>query len=187
MKLRSTCPEAMLIKHQNNLEKSLIEVLDRYNIQLEKDKFLTICGKCGGNIITCEGDVYYELVKKKREIIENRVIYSNQNQRDVDNNNNNNKDNNDKDNQQSDQQETKPEPIIDKIDQNQDFIEKDQKNKRQSVVDLGTKCEGDGEDVHWVPQDRQIFMCEKCDQVSKSIKLIILIHILSIILALLVE
>lgn len=163
MKLRSSCPEAMLVKHQNNLEKSLIEILDRYNIELEKDKFLTICGKCGGNIITCEGEVYYEIVRKKKEIIENRVINGNNSNNNNNNDNNcninncnDNIDNNQK--QQEEQQQEKQQEQQNKEEKDlKDFVEDEEEDEKQ---------EQEQEGIHWVPQDRQIFMCEKCDQVN---------------------
>eukprot|EP01031_Cornospumella_fuschlensis_P032546 gene32546-39352_t len=46
---RSTCPPAFLVK-PDNLHKGLIDIYREFQLELSVDKFLTVCGKCGGGI-----------------------------------------------------------------------------------------------------------------------------------------
>ena len=41
-----------------SLQDSLVELFQRYDLPLNKEKILTVCGKCGGEIVTCESDEY---------------------------------------------------------------------------------------------------------------------------------
>jgi uncharacterized protein with PIN domain len=65
MLLRSACPESFLIDPRNN-EKSLIELFSKYKIPLDKEKFLTVCGKCGGQIIIIQGEKYQEMWRERK-------------------------------------------------------------------------------------------------------------------------
>lgn len=47
---RASCPRSTLIRTQK-LEDALVLLCKEYNIQLSKEKFLSVCGKCGGSII----------------------------------------------------------------------------------------------------------------------------------------
>lgn len=63
MRARAACPESMLVTGQGtNLEESLVELFERYRLPLDRDKFLTVCGKCGGGVVACEGAQYREIV-----------------------------------------------------------------------------------------------------------------------------
>lgn len=55
---RATSPESFLIKpgKMAQLENCLAELLNHYSVRLEERKFLTMCGKCGGQITKGTGD-----------------------------------------------------------------------------------------------------------------------------------
>lgn len=55
---RSNCPQAYLVPSNRlrNLEGALVDICREFNIVLEPNKFLTICGKCGGEIQECDTD-----------------------------------------------------------------------------------------------------------------------------------
>jgi hypothetical protein len=144
LKLRAACPEAMLITQTHGkLELDLIEIFDRYNIDLEREKFLTVCGKCGGNIITCEGERYREVVQMKQTIIDTRCSEAKER----------------KEARDQDGNEVKTALM---------------NSSPQLDPPLGEGCESrvdraqgeeEGGGIHWVPKDREIFMCESCCQV----------------------
>lgn len=46
---RSQCPQSMFVK-TSDLIGGIVDICRFYHISLEKDKFLTVCGKCGGKI-----------------------------------------------------------------------------------------------------------------------------------------
>ena len=52
MRERSMCPPSFFVSTKN-LEASLIEVCKEYGVALNQDNFLTVCGKCGGEIEAC--------------------------------------------------------------------------------------------------------------------------------------
>jgi hypothetical protein len=63
MRARAACPESMLVQGNGQaLEESLVELFERYRLPLDRDKFLTLCGKCGGGIVSCEGSEYRQIV-----------------------------------------------------------------------------------------------------------------------------
>jgi hypothetical protein len=63
----------MLLSDSNkSLEQTLVEVLDRYQVEIDRKRFLTVCGKCGGNVVTCEGEASQEIVRQKQAIVEKR-------------------------------------------------------------------------------------------------------------------
>lgn len=45
----SSCPQSMMI-NTRNLDQALLEICEEYEIELKPDRFLTVCGKCGGSI-----------------------------------------------------------------------------------------------------------------------------------------
>ena len=50
---RAECPRSSYI-NTKDLEASLIELCREYHLQLHKDKLLSVCGKCGADIETCD-------------------------------------------------------------------------------------------------------------------------------------
>ena len=52
MRERSMCPPSFFVSTKN-LEVALIDVCREYGLSLNQDKFLTVCGKCGGEIEAC--------------------------------------------------------------------------------------------------------------------------------------
>ena len=52
MRERSMCPPSFFVSTKN-LEAALIDVCREYGLSLNQDKFLTVCGKCGGAIEAC--------------------------------------------------------------------------------------------------------------------------------------
>jgi uncharacterized protein with PIN domain/endonuclease/exonuclease/phosphatase family metal-dependent hydrolase len=46
---RSTCPQSFYV-HPNKLEDALIKIYYEFGLDLNRDRFLTVCGKCGGEI-----------------------------------------------------------------------------------------------------------------------------------------
>ena len=55
MRERTACPPSFLVSTQN-LEQGLVEVIREHGLTLDQDKFLTVCGKCGGEIESCAHD-----------------------------------------------------------------------------------------------------------------------------------
>lgn len=53
MRERSMCPPSFLVSTRD-LEAALVEVCKEYGLILNQSKFLTVCGKCGGEIEKCE-------------------------------------------------------------------------------------------------------------------------------------
>lgn len=55
MRERSNCPQSMLITTNSlkNLEQALVDICKEFSLILSPDKFLTVCGKCGGEIEDC--------------------------------------------------------------------------------------------------------------------------------------
>eukprot|EP01038_Epipyxis_sp_PR26KG_P006064 gene6064-8349_t len=49
MRERAACPQSFLVQ-SNNLEQAIIGIYREYGLELDKTKFLTVCGKCGGDI-----------------------------------------------------------------------------------------------------------------------------------------
>lgn len=52
MRERAMCPPSFFISTKN-LEAALIDVCKEYGLSLNQEKFLTVCGKCGGEIEAC--------------------------------------------------------------------------------------------------------------------------------------
>ena len=149
--VRSACPEAVLV-NQSNLELSLLGILDRYDIELDREKFLTVCGKCGGNIITCEGEMYREIIRKKHSIIENRKIGG----------------------LTEEEGESLKKGRVEGEDvRGEEEYEQETKANEEMTI-CGARCQvpngcdaGSSEEaIPWVPRDREIFMCESCCQVQ---------------------
>ena len=55
MRERAACPPSFLVSTRN-LEQALVEVIREYGLILNQEKFLTVCGKCGGDIEACSID-----------------------------------------------------------------------------------------------------------------------------------
>ena len=55
MRERAACPPSFLVSTRN-LEQALVEVIREYGLILNQEKFLTVCGKCGGDIEGCQPD-----------------------------------------------------------------------------------------------------------------------------------
>lgn len=54
---RSTCPEVFVVRPSSeSLESQISKLLNFYNVELNESSFLSICGKCGGAIESCEAD-----------------------------------------------------------------------------------------------------------------------------------
>eukprot|EP01035_Chromulina_nebulosa_P019064 gene19064-24886_t len=53
MRERTSCPRSTFVS-TNNLEDALVNICKEYNIILDKEKLLTVCGKCGGEIESCD-------------------------------------------------------------------------------------------------------------------------------------
>ncbi|CAE7502857.1 unnamed protein product, partial [Symbiodinium microadriaticum] len=67
LRMRAACPESMLVNaHGQSLQDSLVALFERYRLPLDREKFLTVCGKCGGGIVACEGDEYRQIVLEAR-------------------------------------------------------------------------------------------------------------------------
>lgn len=50
---RADCPQALLIR-TSDLESELVRIIKEFGLQPSRDKFLTVCGKCGGEIESCD-------------------------------------------------------------------------------------------------------------------------------------
>jgi uncharacterized protein with PIN domain len=48
---RSNCPQNFFV-NPSRMEDSLVNVFREFNLELRREKFLTVCGKCGGDIET---------------------------------------------------------------------------------------------------------------------------------------
>eukprot|EP00599_Poterioochromonas_sp_BG-1_P002392 CAMPEP_0173149572 /NCGR_PEP_ID=MMETSP1105-20130129/10404_1 /TAXON_ID=2985 /ORGANISM="Ochromonas sp., Strain BG-1" /LENGTH=579 /DNA_ID=CAMNT_0014064461 /DNA_START=323 /DNA_END=2062 /DNA_ORIENTATION=- len=59
---RSNCPPSFYV-NANNIEKALVHIYAEYGLDLNRERFLTVCGKCGGEIEEVEG-CDYRLVGK---------------------------------------------------------------------------------------------------------------------------
>ena len=70
---RSACPEAFLVDTKN-LEGSLVALFQQYNIPLEISNFLTVCGKCGGDVVQCHSEEYKRYLQYKSGKVELNVI-----------------------------------------------------------------------------------------------------------------
>lgn len=46
---RTTCPQSFYV-NPNKLEESLVRIYEEYGLDLNRERFLTVCGKCGGEI-----------------------------------------------------------------------------------------------------------------------------------------
>lgn len=46
---RSACPPSFFVR-SNDLEKALISIYREFGLELDQERFLTVCGKCGGEI-----------------------------------------------------------------------------------------------------------------------------------------
>jgi hypothetical protein len=172
-----------------------VQILDRYNIELDREKFLTVCGKCGGNIITCEGEIYREIVRKKKSIIENRKLGIKETSEEVEGNSRDDsltsvpvpvgateaqeeteekeegdlkKNQNQSESQQS-ESDMEQEMEMGNEDESQTNLNRNQMRICGAVCQVKKGCEAtdgvDEEGIHWVPRDREIFMCESCCQV----------------------
>jgi hypothetical protein len=53
-----------------NLEHSLVQLFSEYDIPLDVSRFLTVCGKCGGDVVTCLSDEYKRFVRMKTQVDE---------------------------------------------------------------------------------------------------------------------
>jgi uncharacterized protein with PIN domain len=51
MRERALCPPSCLVS--TNTEEALIEICKEYGLNLTQERFLTVCGKCGGEIEAC--------------------------------------------------------------------------------------------------------------------------------------
>ena len=70
MRERAACPHSMLIATQN-MEKSLSDIFRVFKIPVKREKVLTVCGKCGGNIVEVTCDEFREANKKyQAELLE---------------------------------------------------------------------------------------------------------------------
>lgn len=47
---RADCPDCFLVK-PSNLRGALIDIIERYNLVISNERLLSVCGKCGGDII----------------------------------------------------------------------------------------------------------------------------------------
>jgi uncharacterized protein with PIN domain len=48
---RSACPQSRLVSTKSgNFEQVLVEIFSEFGLSLDRDRFLTVCGKCGGPI-----------------------------------------------------------------------------------------------------------------------------------------
>jgi len=61
---RAACPASYLVK-TGNFESSLITIVEKYGLEVSPEKFLTVCGKCGGSIQQLEqvSRVLYDNIK----------------------------------------------------------------------------------------------------------------------------
>lgn len=59
---RSICPPSFYVNY-NNFEQALVHIYAEYGLDLSRERFLTVCGKCGGEIEEVEG-CDYRLVGK---------------------------------------------------------------------------------------------------------------------------
>lgn len=50
---RASCPETFLVRTAGDLERSLAALLNRYDVELDRANFLSVCAKCGGRIEAC--------------------------------------------------------------------------------------------------------------------------------------
>jgi uncharacterized protein with PIN domain len=51
MRERALCPPSCLVS--TNTEEALIDICKEYGLNLTQERFLTVCGKCGGEIEAC--------------------------------------------------------------------------------------------------------------------------------------
>jgi hypothetical protein len=144
--------------------------LDRYNIDLDREKFLTVCGKCGGNIITCEGEIYREIVRKKKSIIENRKIGMKENSEEgADTVPDEHQVEQELREERRGGEEEEKEASVKKSPGH--LVEELEVNEQMTIcgascqVKNGREGASSEEGIHWVPRDREIFMCESCCQV----------------------
>lgn len=59
MQKRNTCPETFLVPTSmanSELKRSLASLLNRYEVCLKKANFFSICGKCGGTVVTTKNN-----------------------------------------------------------------------------------------------------------------------------------
>lgn len=79
MRQRALCPESVLVSARN-LEESLIEIFHRYKLPLKRESFLTVCGKCGGEIVSISTEEYKLMFlssKSNHESIESNNVNTN--------------------------------------------------------------------------------------------------------------
>lgn len=50
---RSACPPSVFVR-PNDLERALISIYRDFGLDLNQERFLTVCGKCGGNIVEAD-------------------------------------------------------------------------------------------------------------------------------------
>ena len=52
----SKCPRSFYVSNSISLEQVLLEICRVHQVVLDPGKFLTVCGKCNGEIVECEAD-----------------------------------------------------------------------------------------------------------------------------------
>lgn len=75
LRARVNCPQSMYIKTGTDLVPSLVDIFTQCNLKLDASKFLTVCGKCGGEIDIIDDQVRAELISKKVFVPEDKTVF----------------------------------------------------------------------------------------------------------------
>jgi hypothetical protein len=65
----------MYIKTGTDLVPSLVDIFTQCNLKLDSSKFLTVCGKCGGEIDIIDDQVRAELISKNIFVPEDKSVF----------------------------------------------------------------------------------------------------------------
>ena len=75
LRARVNCPQSMYVKTGNDLVLSLVDILTQCNLKLDSSKFLTVCGKCGGDIDIIDDQVRVELASKSIYVPDDKTVF----------------------------------------------------------------------------------------------------------------